>query len=142
MNNEIVDDGNITVFLSTKGTNIGEVPKELVKFLDFVGADLDKSTENFDDDFVKSLQNSVASIKNSREMEERFMLLELMLQDERRDGKLEGKAEAIINLLEEIDVIPEKIKKTIMSEKNPDKLDGWLKLAAKANSIEQFLSKM
>lgn len=128
--------------MSTKGTNIEEVPRELVKFLDFVGADLDESTEDFKDDFVKSLQNSVASIKNSREMEERFMLLELMLQDERRDGKLEGKAEAIINLLEEIDVISENIKKTIMSEKNLSKLDEWLKLAAKSNSIEQFLSKM
>lgn len=142
LNHEIIDDGNITVFLSTKGTNIEEVPRELVKFLDFVGADLDESTEDFKDDFVKSLQNSVASIKNSREMEERFMLLELMLQDERRDGKLEGKAEAIINLLEEIDVISENIKKTIMSEKNLSKLDEWIKLAAKSNSIEQFLSKM
>ena len=49
---------------------------------------------------------------------------------------------SLSNLLEEIDVISENIKKTIMSEKNLSKLDEWLKLAAKSNSIEQFLSKM
>ncbi len=146
LNNQRIDDGNTTIFLSTRGTNKEDVPKELVKFLDFVRADLKESTEDFDDDFVKSLQNSVASVKKSREMEERFMLLELMLQDERREGReegrLEGKAEAIINILEDIAIVPENLRETVMHEKDLATLDKWLKLAAKADSIEQFLSEM
>ena len=138
LNNEVIDDGNVTIFFSTRGKNRGEVPEELVKFLDYVKADLEGSTEDFEDDFVKSIQNSVALIKKSREMEERFMLLELMLQDERR----EGKAEAVVAFLEDLDVVPEKLKERIMSEQNLNTLKHWLKLAAKANSIEQFQSEM
>ena len=33
-----VQDGNITIFLSTHGTNAEEVPKELVKFLEYGGS--------------------------------------------------------------------------------------------------------
>ena len=142
MNHEKVADGNTTIFLSTKGTNQEEVPRELIKFLDFVRADLKESAEDFEDDFVKSLQNSVASVKKSREMEERFMLLELMLQDERKEGRAEGKAEGIIELLEEVGAVPEELRERIMNENNFVTLKRWLKLAAKADSIDQFMTEM
>ena len=75
--------------------------KNCKKFLKFVGADLQESTEDYEDEFVKELQKSVVHVKTSREMEERFMLLELMLKDEHKAGKIEGKIEASIeNLLE------------------------------------------
>ena len=144
------EDGNITIFLSTRGTNAEEVPKELVKFLEYVSADLEESTENFEDDFVKSLQEAVSSVKRSREMGDRFMLLELMLQDERREGRaegleagrLEGKVEEIISFLEDLSVVPEELREKIESEKDLSVLKRWLRLAAKADSIEQFISEM
>ena len=143
---EEVYDGNKTIFLSTRGTNEDEVPETLVKFLKFVKASLEESIENFEDDFVKSLQDSVASIKKNREMEERFMLLELMLQDERREGRTEGKveskAEDIIGFLEDLDVLPEELREKILNENDLTILKRWLKLAAKADSIEQFLKEM
>ena len=126
--------------------NEDEVPETLVKFLKFVKASLEESIENFEDDFVKSLQDSVASIKKNREMEERFMLLELMLQDERREGRTEGKveskAEDIIGFLEDLDVLPEELREKILNENDLTILKRWLKLAAKADSIEQFLKEM
>ena len=141
-----VQDGNITIFLSTHGTNAEEVPKELVKFLEYVSADLEESTENFEDDFVKSLQEAVSSVKRSREMGDRFMLLELMLQDERREGRIEGrvegKVEEIISFLEDLSDIPVELREKIESEKDLSVLKRWLKLAAKADSIEQFKSEM
>ena len=141
-----VQDGNITIFLSTHGTNAEEVPKELVKFLEYVSADLEESTENFEDDFVKSLQEAVSSVKRSREMGDRFMLLELMLQDERREGRIEGrvegKVEEIISFLEDLSDIPVELREKIESEKDLSVLKRWLKLAAKADSIEQFISEM
>lgn len=36
-----------------------EVPGELVKFLDFVKADLSESEADFDDQFVKKLQETI-----------------------------------------------------------------------------------
>ena len=142
LNNDKVDDGNTTIFLSTRGKNEAEVPVELVKFLKFVKASLKESIENFEDDYVKSLQDSIASIKKSREMEERFMLLELMLKDERREGKAEGKAEEVISFLEDLSVVPEELQEKILEEKNLVTLKRWLKLAARAESIEQFVAEM
>ena len=142
LNNQVVEDGNTTIFLSTRGTNKDEVPKELVKFLEYVKADLKESMEDFEDDFVKKLQGDVSSVKKSREMEERFMLLELMLNDERREGRAEGKAEAVIEFLNDITSVSEDLKEIIMNEKNLDTLNRWLKLAAKATSVEQFISEM
>ena len=120
--------------------------KNCKKFLKFVGADLQESTEDYEDEFVKELQKSVVHVKTSREMEERFMLLELMLKDEHKAGKIEGKIEAsienLLELLEELSVVPENLRKTIMEETDLSTLKKWLKLAAKSSSIEQFMENM
>ena len=67
-----LEDGRRIVFLSTCGENEDEISKELLAFLKFVKADL----------------------KESREMEERFMTLEEMLKDERKEGLKEGTVKA------------------------------------------------
>ena len=76
-----------------------EVPEGMVKFLKFVRADLTESEKDFEDAYVKKLQESVRHVKESREMEERFMLFQEMLRDERAEGKAEGKAEYIFAFL-------------------------------------------
>ena len=88
-----LEDGRCIVFLNTYGENEEEVPKELVSFLKFVKANLEESQEDFQDPFVKRLQESICWIKSNREMEERFMIFEEMMRDEREAGKLEGKLE-------------------------------------------------
>ena len=74
------------------------------------------------------------------------MLLELMLQDERREGRIEGrvegKVEEIISFLEDLSVVPAELREKIEAEKDLSVLKRWLKLAAKADSIEQFISEM
>ncbi len=49
-----------------------------------------------------------------------------------------GKAESIIELLEELGPVPEELRKKIMKERDAETLKGWLKLAAKAASVEDF----
>lgn len=145
-----MDDGNHTIFLNTKGNNEEDVPKEMVKFLKFVGADLEKSKVDYEDEFVKNLQDTIAHIKKSREMEERFMLLELMLKDERKQGRAEGLeeglikgcAENVLSLLSDLSDVPESLREKIMNETDLNTLRHWLKLAAKAESIEQFENQM
>ena len=103
---------------------------------------MEESKKNFADDYVKSFQESISSVKRSREMEERFMLLELMLKDERKEGRAEGKAEDVISFLNDLGAMPEDLKKRIMSEQDLHVLERWLKLSAKAASIEQFKAEM
>ena len=137
-----MQDASRTVFLSTAGENPEEVPESLVKFLKFVHADLEDSTKDFEDAYVRKLQRSVQNIKFSREMEAKYMLLELLMKDEFKAGKAEGKAEDILELLEELGTVEAELETKIRSEKNIKTLSSWLKLAAKADSIEQFMKEM
>lgn len=138
LDGKLVDDGNITIFLSTKGKNENEVPKELINFLNFVSADLSECELDFKDDFIKSIQNSMKKIKISREMEERFMLLKEL----REEGKAEGIAESIIEILEDIGSPSEELRDAVYDELDITTLKRWLKLALKAESIEQFANEM
>ncbi|MDD6039439.1 MAG: Rpn family recombination-promoting nuclease/putative transposase, partial [bacterium] len=93
------DDGVHTVILNTKGKNDNEVSPELIQFLRFVGAKPEESMRDYDDPLVNQLQQSIHEIKRNREMGERYMLFEELLENEYRAGKAEGKAEAILLLL-------------------------------------------
>lgn len=137
-----LDDGVHTIYLSTRGENKEEVPRELVKFLEYVEADLSKSTADFGDDFVSKLQKAVDYIKRNREMEERYMLFEELLQNERKEGKIEDRVESIIELLEDLGPVPEKLKERLEKETDMNTLKKWHKLAARAESIEQFETEM
>lgn len=137
-----LEDGNCTIYLSTCGKNDKDVPKELVSFLKFVKADLDESMADFEDDFVRKLQDIVREVKKSRKMEERYMLLEELLKTERSEGKVEARIEDIFELLEDLGTISDNLKKLIESETDIEKLNLWFKAAAKAESIDQFMKQI
>ena len=137
-------DGCCTIFLSTCGQN--EVSKELVKFLKYVGSSMDDSKKDFEDAFVTQLQQSVQKVKTSREMEERYMLFEELLMEERlesreegrKEGRLEGQIQSIFDLLEELGQIPEELRNRIENERDSVILRSCLKKAADVTSIDQF----
>lgn len=153
-----LQDGSKSIFLSTHGKNEDEVTEALVRFLKFVKADLAESMQDFEDEFVECLQNCIRRIKASREMEGRFLSLYDMIQDEKKEAREEGlaegraegraeglalgKAEAIIELLQEFGDVSGELHDRILKETEGDVLKHWLKLAAKADSMEQFLKDM
>ena len=140
-NRLLLNDGCCTIFLSTKGRNENEVSESLVKFLKFAGADLEESWEDFEDEFVKQLQKAVHSVKASREMEERFMLFEELLSEEREAGREEGRVamlESIFDLLEGKGTKCKELRDMLGAEKDLNKLKKYVKTAAKAISVEQF----
>ncbi len=130
--------GERTIFLSTDGENEKDEPEELVQFLKYVKADLEESESSFEDEYVQMLQKAVRHVKESRELEEKFMVLEEMLQDEREEGRTEGRALAVIELLETIGEVPQSLREKILGQTDTSVLSRWLKLAARAQSIEQF----
>lgn len=138
-----LEDGRHTVFLSTKGTNEEDEPEVLVKFLKFVGAGLEKSTEDFEDDYIERLQTSIRRIKADCEMGERFMTFEELLKDERAKGKAEGraegKAEAVLELLQLLGTVPDNLRQRISQETDLQVLCEYLVKAAQAKSMEQFI---
>ena len=68
--------------------------------------------------------------------------IEKGIEEGREEGFSAGKADAILELLEDIGTIPEEIRERINNEKVSKVLNGWLKQAAKAESIDEFVSKM
>lgn len=73
-------------------------------------------------------------------------VMALIRSDEREDGRNEGllqaKQEDILELLEDFGEIPESLSMKICEETNLDTLKRWHKLAAKTDSIEQFVAAM
>ena len=135
-----LEDGSRSIFLSTKGENESEVPRELKAFLEFVGKDTSSNDTETEDSYVKQLQQTIRSIKENREMEHRFQ--GAWATSEFKRGKAEGKRNSVLELLEDLGEISEALREVIMSEESMDVLKEMLKLASKVNSIEEFEEKI
>lgn len=59
-------------------------------------------------------------------------------EEGREEGIAEGKSQSILTLLEDIGNVPPELKQMIFDEKDSEILNIWVKLAARANSIEEF----
>ena len=59
----------------------------------------------------------------------------------KEEGKAEGKAEDILEFLSDLGTVPEELRRTIMETTDLEKLKMWLRLAAKADNLEQFREK-
>ncbi len=148
--NASLKDGRCIVFLNTCGKNVEDIPNELVSFLKFVHADLKESQKDFQDDYVRQVQKSVTHIKASREMEERFMLLEELLKDEHRQGVQEGmkkgelKAtrEILEMTLERFGQLPESLLTTLYEQQDIELIRNWIQTALTVKSLDEFISRI
>lgn len=139
--------------MNTHGKNESEVPKELVTFLKYVKADLAGSEETFDDSYVEQLQNFIRKIKGSREMEERFMIFEEMLKEERAEGFAKGREEGLqegrstlketlLLFLQSFGDIPDEVLEQIQAQQDMEVLKNWMQTAFRSKTLEEFVQKM
>ncbi len=150
----VYTDGSHTVFLSTVGTNKDEVPEALVKFLKFVAAGLESSEDDYDDEYVKRLQDTVKKIKISRDMEARYMLLEEMKKIEyragledgriegRNEGKIEGRIDSITRILNSKFTVSDDLSELLNAVDDSEELDRLLLIAVSANDEAEFKAGM
>lgn len=154
------------MFLSTCGKNESEVPKELVTFLKYVREDLEGSEKEFHDPYVCHLQKFVRHIKESREMEERFMIFEEMLKEEHtagfaeghtaglaegrtvglEEGRTEGRIieckETLLLFLQNLGTVSKKLRDRIQTQQDFEVLKKWTQIAFQSKSLEEFIEKM
>ena len=142
----LVNDGVETIYLNAHGKNRNDIPEELLQFLDYVKNTGRKEVVSTIDPFVRHLQDTIDKIKLNRGMEERYMLLEEMMRNERQEGKLEGntegKQEFLLTALESKFSIPSELREKIMSETDIEKLNRWFRLLLKVSSFEEFEQNM
>ncbi len=86
-------DGAVRVFLSTKGTNDADVPKELVNLLHYVENSTDAYVAEANDPNVRKLHDRVKELKRSRGWEASYMLLGELMDEQRKEGREEGRRE-------------------------------------------------
>ena len=139
-------DGRSILFLNTRGKNESEVPKELVTFLKYMKEDLEGSEKEFHDPYVEQLQKFVREIKGSREMEERFMIFEEMLKDERAEGRAEGRIETLketlLLFLQELGSVSEELYNQIQMQQDSEVLQQWTEIAFQSKELEEFTNKI
>lgn len=145
-NGRVLEDGRVTVILSTKGENDDEVPKPLVHFLKYVENPEYPAEDIVSDDYVRSLSVQIAAIKRSRDWEAKFVRFKEMMNEERETGRKEGRQarsqEAILELLGMHGDVPEDILLKINQENDEAMLKRWLLDAAKSTSLDDFRKRM
>lgn len=149
-----LEDGRTTVFLNTRGKNESEVPGELVTFLQYMKEDLEGSEKEFHDPYVEQLQKFIRNVKGSREMEERFMIFEEMLKEERAAGFAKGRAEGVAEgriseskdtlllFLQNLGTVPKVLSDQIEEQGDLDVLKEWIRMAFQSKSVEEFAKKI
>ena len=140
------EDGARTIFLYTKGTK-GNPPKELQELLHYMEY---SSRENARTENLQRLHEMVTAVKRdgkvglaymkSFEIEERIR--EQGLAEGMEKGIAQGRINGILDLLGELGEIPPSLEEQITAQKDEEILRTWLKLAAKAGSMEEFLTFM
>ena len=130
------------IFLNTKGRNDAEVPAELVHFLKYMEESTDTYVSQVTEHSIIQLHERVTELKRWRELEGRFMTGEELMRQRERKGRLAGRAESILELLEDCGAVPESLKEQIGEQKDIGVLTRWHKLSAKVDSVEQFMEQM
>lgn len=131
-----LEDGTKKIFLNMTSKNGS---KELVSLLQYMkNTSLNNPEIESKDERIIRLDEIVTEVKESEEWEAVQMnILEIGMEQ----GIVQGKAEAILELLEECGEVPKNLRNTILEETNLERLRAWLKLSAKAGSIEEFRSQ-
>lgn len=135
-------DDAIRIFYNTHGTNNDEVNSELVELLHYIEHTTEEVSRNCKSERIKEMQRHIEAIKSSEEIGVKYMQAWEEKIYDRNEGKQEGKAEAVLELLEDLGTVPQELKKIILEQSDLDVLRRWLKLAAKAATIEEFKEKM
>ncbi|MCI5620715.1 MAG: Rpn family recombination-promoting nuclease/putative transposase [Lachnospiraceae bacterium] len=131
----VLEDKRKTFFVNIFGDRTG-VNEKAVNLLDYF------KTGEPTDEYTGGLQKRVQEIRADSEWRTNYMTIEMKMDERFEDGKKRGKAEAILELLEDCGSISKELRARIMDETNPDNLKKWLKLATKVNSIEEFVRQM
>ena len=141
-----LNDGTTKIFLSTKGKNADEVPKELIHFLKYVEESTDEYVASIEDKAVEKIHNKVKQLKEWRELEASYMYFEELLEERQKEGKAEGmaegkaeaKQEALLLILLQKGNVSSKLKECIQNQRELEVLDSWMKLALQAESVQGF----
>lgn len=141
-------DGLKFIYFNTAGTKGGtESIKQLLSYLK------ESKIENVKDESTSYIHNCVSTVKQSAEVRNRFMTvgewLDRLKEEEVAEARAEGQAAglklgriySLLDVLMELGQIPEGFEVRLQGM-DEDTVKQWIKLAVKANSIEEFMNEI
>lgn len=147
-----LEDGACRIFLNTRGTCPDGISQELIDFLHYVENSSAIEGKIEGSEKLQRIHNRVRKVKENEEVGVKYMQKWEELAYAKEDGRAEGlteghskglaegKAESILSFLAEYGEIPAILKEEILTQTDPETLERWLKLAARAGSIAAFVS--
>lgn len=130
------EDGLKFIYFYTNGTKGGN--KSLRAMLQY----LQHSTaDNAVDNSTREIHGYVCRVKTAPEVKEDYMRFEELIAWERAEEAQNTKIQAILDLLEDYGEIPDSLTEKLR-QSSDEALKRYLKLAAKADSIEAFMEML
>ena len=130
-------DGLSFVYSNTKGTKGGsQAIKNMLNYIQ------ESRPESVLDEATKEIAEYVEHVKADPELKEGSMTLGYYFDREREEGKVEGKVEDILELLEDIGFVSDDMRIRLGAIDDLDELKRLLRVAAKAGSIAEFEAAM
>lgn len=126
-----------------------ERKSELYAWAQMISADdwevLKKMAER--NEYMKAAVDELEKINAEKEKRYHYLMREKREHDEatirdyeRGRGLAQGKAESVLELLEEFGEVPEQLRASVLGQHDMNTLKAWLKYAAKAQSLEDFIN--
>lgn len=133
-------DGLKFIYFYTGGTKGGSRNlKATLRYLQ------NSTADNAVDDSTRELHDYVCKVKTAPEVKEDYMRFEELIAHERAEAAAEAaqaaKVHAVLELLEDYGEIPDALRQRLQ-QSNDEALRKYLKLAAKADSIEAFMEML
>ena len=140
-----LEDGTTKIFLNMDSKNGEPVLVSLLQYMKHTT--LENPEILVKDERIMQLNEIVTEVKQSEEWEAvRMSILSIGLERGEKigleKGLNQGKAQSILELLEESGPVTMKTRKMILDETDAERLSVWLKAAARAGSEADFLSKI
>ena len=137
-----LEDGATRIFLNTRGENEDEGSPELVEFLHYMENTTDKAAAQAGSDRIRRIHKRVCKAKKGEAIGMRFLRELEERNTARAEGRAEGHRDAVLELLSNFGELSEDLKKQILEQEDEEILKKWLLLAARAESVEDFVKKM
>ncbi len=138
----VLEDGTTKIFYNTKG-DLESAPEELKSLLHYI------ETKEAESPFIEALDREVERIRRNEKWRREYMKELLHDFDIREAGRKEGEErgraafrESIYGFLRDLGEIPEELTRKIDSTTDIEVLQSWIKLAAKAKDMKEFIEKM
>lgn len=131
------EDGLQFIYLNPVGTKGGS--EEIREMLCYFRDSREKNAVNAD---LKKIHGYVKRVKMLPEVGKGMRTLGELIDYEKRESARDQRLEDIRELLEDYGELPEGLMERIGQEKSDKILKKWLKLAARAGSIEDFMENM